>query len=344
MDSQSRLVVSVVIPTFRRPKLLDRCLSAVLAQDIEPSHFEVIVCDDAEDGATYRQVACWQTRAAVRGTTMRYIPVRGVHGPAAARNAGWRVAQGEIIAFTDDDCVPAAAWLRAGLAVIGAGNADARGSGCDEYVETIDGVSGRVVVPLTQTPTDYERNEARLAHADFVTANCFYRRDALAAVGGFDEHYTLAWREDSDLQFRLLDRGARLVTSTEAIVLHPVRPAPWGVSITQQRKSMFNALLYKQHPRRYRASIQPRPPWRYYATVGALIGGATGLFIGRRRLAWLSLSAWAALTIAFCARRLDGTSHAPSHVIEMLATSIVIPPLAVFWRLRGALKFRIWFL
>ena len=343
MDSQ-RPVVSVVIPTFRRPELLDRCLRAVIAQDIAPSHFEVIVSDDAEDGATCRQIAVWTTRAAERGTTVRYIPVRGVHGPAAARNAGWRVARGEVIAFTDDDCVPSATWLRAGVAAIGARGGDACESGCTEYFATIDGVSGRVVVPLAQTTTDYERNEAQLAHADFVTANCFYRRDALETVGGFDEHYTLAWREDSDLQFRLLDRGARLVTSPEAIVLHPVRPAPWGVSITQQRKSMYNALLYKQHPRRYRASIQPRPPWRYYATVGALAGAAIGLLIKRRRLARVSLSAWAALTLAFCARRLDGTSHAPSHVIEMLATSVVIPPLAVFWRLRGALKFRVWFL
>ncbi len=273
-------------------------------------------------------MARWAERVAARGGTLRCVATAGGRGPAAARNAGWRAAGGEVIAFTDDDCVPEPGWLSAGVAALADGAV---------------GASGRIVMPLPAVPTDYERNAAGLTRGEFVTANCFYRREALAAVGGFDERFTMAWREDSDLFFTLLERGGRLVFAPNAVVVHPVRPAHWGVSLGQQRKSLFNALLYKKHPTLYRQRIQRAPPWAYYGTVGAglvAIGGA----VGGRRVglggAWL----WLALTGRFCAKRLRGTSRAPRHVAEMVLTSALIPPLAVSWRLRGAVKFRVLFL
>lgn len=325
------LTVSVVVPTFKRPELLDRCLSALLAQDIAPHRYEVLVADDAACAETCAQVAGWSAFAGERNRRVRYVAVRGAHGPAAARNAGWRAAQGDIIAFTDDDCLPAPGWLRAGLAALAAD-------------ETIAGVSGKLIVPLTGAPTDYERNAAHLESAEFVTANCFYRRDALERAGGFDERFPLAWREDTDLQYRLLAAGAHLVCAHDAVVVHPVRPARWGVSIGQQRKSMYNALLYKKHPLLYRERIQARPPLRYYAIVGALLTAGISAARGRRDTAALAALLWLALTGDFCRQRLRGTSREPRHVAEMAVTSAVIPPLSVYWRLRGALTYRVWFL
>jgi GT2 family glycosyltransferase len=53
------------------------------------------------------------------------------------------------------------------------------------------------------------------------------RRSALIEVGGFDERFKRAWREDSDLQFALLDKG-RIARCEEAVVEHPVRAEAWG--------------------------------------------------------------------------------------------------------------------
>lgn len=329
--------VSVVVPTCRRPDLLGRCLDALLAQDLPGDSFEIIVSDDAACANTCRQLIAWMERACEQGIRLRYVPVAGARGPAAARNAGWRTARGVIIAFTDDDCIPAPDWLSKGLAAFGLETRPAS-------ERRVDGACGRLVVPLPDTPTDYQRNAAQLQYATFVTANCFYRRDMLASVGGFDERFRMAWREDSDLHFRLMQKGARLIEVGDAVVTHPIRPAPWGVSVGQQRKSMYNALLYKKHPALYRTYIQRTPPWRYYATVGALGGVALGLVARRRRLAGLAAALWLGLTVELCARRLRGVSHAPAHIAEMVVTSLVIPPLAVFWRLRGAVRFRVWFL
>jgi glycosyltransferase involved in cell wall biosynthesis len=319
------LRASVVVPTHRRRELLTRCVAALRAQDFDPAAYEILVADDENSPRTRQLVEHWATAP---GAAVRYLPVTQAHGPAAARNAGWRAARGAIIAFTDDDCIPQRAWLRHGVAA---------------FTEHIDAAWGKLVMPVSAAPTDYERDAARLAESPFVTANCFVRRSALAALGGFDERFAVAWREDSDLFFSLLERNATVAYVSQAVVVHPVRPAPWGVSVTQQRKNLYNALLYKKHPRLYRERIQSAPPWRYYGIVSALLMGVGGVLGARWGLALGAAGVWLTMTGRFCVQRLQHTSHALGHVLEMLVTSAVIPPVAVYWRLRGALTFRVLF-
>jgi len=344
--------ISVVVPTFKRSEMLIRCLAALMAQDYDAQAYEIIIADDAACAETRQVVESWttgRTRPYPRHT-LRYVPVTGNHGPAAARNTGWRTASGDIIAFTDDDCIPTPGWLSAGLAA---------------FTDGVLGVSGRLIVPLERIPTDYERNAAQLATSEFVTANCFYQRSCLEAIGGFDENFTSAWREDSDLIFTLWRRfgsdaaGERasepgkiveatlsspFVHAPDAIVIHPLRPAQWGISLRQQRKSMFNALLYKKHPRLYRQKVQATPPLHYYGILGSLLAFMLGIFSRNERLAFIAACLWLLLTGRFCLSRLQHTSSHPLHQAEMLVTSVLIPPLAIFWRIRGALKFRVFFL
>jgi GT2 family glycosyltransferase len=243
-------------------------------------------------------------------------------GPAVARNRGWRKARAPLVAFTDDDTVPDADWL-------------ARGVDALERDPGAEAACGRVVMPVPERPTDYERDAQGLERAEFVTANCFCRRRTLERLGGFDERFPLAWREDSDLHFRLLESGARIVREPRAVVVHPVRPAPWGVSLSQQRKSMFDALLFKKHPRLYRERIGPRLRWDYCLITLSLVFAF---------LSPLLAALWVLLTARFAVKRLKGASHSPSHIVEMLVTSAVIPPVALYWRLRGALRYRTAFL
>lgn len=321
------LRVSVVVPTYRRPELLGRCLAALAAQSMATDSYEVIVADDAASDATRRQV---EEFAHNNLLAIRYVPIIGAHGPAAARNAGWRAAQAPIVAFTDDDTRPDVGWLNAGVGVL-------------ERDPELAAVTGQVIVPLPWRPTDYQRNEAGLETAAFVTANCFCRRDILASLGGFDERFTSAWREDSDLHFRLLERGAKIQKVPEALVVHPVRPAPWGVSLRMQRKSQFDALLYKKHPALYRQHIRRWPPLDYYGIVLAVVTVFLAAILGAWLTCGVAFALWTVLMTRFLARRLRGTSRAPAHVLEMVCTSLFIPFLSVFWRLYGAVRFRVWF-
>jgi GT2 family glycosyltransferase len=324
----ARLQVSVVVPTRGRTALLERCLAALTRQSLPPACYEIIVVDDSPGHESARQVALWRTRYAQAGPRILYIANAGARGPAGARNRGWRAARAPIIAFTDDDTMPSSTWLEQGLDAFGA---------------EVDALCGRIEMPLPATPTDYQRSAGRLEEAEFVTANCFCRKTVLEALGGFDERFTAPWREDSDLHFRLLDMGARVVRAPRALVVHPVRPAPWGVSLREASKIVFDALLYKKHPRLYRERIQAAPRWDYYLTVAALLASLAGLLADSPALAVAAGLLWLVLTARFCARRLAGTVKSASHVAEMVVTSALIPPLAVFWRLAGAIRYRVRF-
>lgn len=315
---------SVVVPTCRRRLLLDRCLSALLTQTLPPSEYEVIVCDDAGE-----MDLAWFVREAARRFgrfDVRCLAPGAARGPAAARNRGWRAACADVVAFTDDDCIPAPDWLEAGL----------------EGLQDLDAAQGRIIVPLRETPTDYELNTSGLEQAACATANFFCRRRALESVRGFDERFRRAWREDSDLHFTLVEAGFNVGRVPRSVVVHPVRPASWGVGLTIQSNSFYDALLYKKHPALYR-DVVGGPPWRYYAAVFCLAVGALGWSAGASSLRRIA-AVWAAWTLWFCARRLRRTSKRPAHVLEMAVTSVLLPPMAIYWRLRGAMTFKVRFL
>lgn len=321
---------SIVVPTYRRSRELERCLHALARQTLPAGDYEIVIADDALSAATRALCVQWQRRLGERGgPELRYCTPARHGGPAAARNAGSRIARGGVLAFTDDDTVPDERWLERALAAFERG---------------ADAAWGPIVVPLGPAPTDYERDAARLADAPFVTANCFCAKPLFDALGGFDERFTTAWREDSDLWFRLIAAGARIVHVCGAVVVHPVRPAGWSVALRQQRKILFDALLFKKHPVLYREHIRARPRWDYYAIVLALavMLGAAGS--GAANAALGAGALWFACTAAFCLRRLAHVRKSPAHVVQIVVTSTAIPPLAVFWRMFGALKFRVAFL
>jgi len=327
--SGAPLRVSVVVPTYKRPRMLARCLAALVMQSLPPAAYEIIVCDDGCDVDTYEVIASRAAELEAAGYRIVYVPVIDTRGPAGARNRGFSVSRGEIIAFTDDDTVPDRRWLERGLAAMRDG---------------ASAVSGRIQVPLPADPTDYELDAAGLSRSEFATANCFVHRDVFELAGGFDTRFTSAWREDSDLQFSILRAGGTIERADDAVVLHPVRPAHFGVSVSQQRKSQFDALLYKKHRMLYRTRVTPRRPWLYYAIVGCGAAALLASMSGSPPFAIVFGVAWAALTASFAWQRLRATSHAAPHVVEMIVTSVAIPPLSLFWRLYGALKFRVAFL
>ncbi|HSQ03393.1 MAG TPA: glycosyltransferase family A protein, partial [Burkholderiales bacterium] len=310
-----------------RTRLLRRCLNALLRQSLPVDRYEIIVVDDGPAEATRHVVEMFGAQPGA--PRIRYVvPAAGKRGPAAARNAGWQAAAAPLIAFTDDDTIPARDWLVTGLA------------GLHEWAAA---AAGRVKVPLPEQPSDWQLSSAGLDGAEFVTANCFVRRAALVTVGGFDESFRRPWREDSDLYFSLLNKGYRVVSVPTSVVVHPVRSAPWGVSLRVQRNMFFDALLYKKHPHLYRAKISQAPPVLYYAVVGALAIALGSAATGHAGITLLASGAWLGWTLWFAAQRLRGTRRDMSHVIEMLVTSAAIPPLAVFWRVAGAFRFRVLF-
>ncbi|MCE7042852.1 glycosyltransferase family 2 protein [Dyadobacter sp. CY312] len=323
--------LSIVIPTYRRVTLLRRVLEAIQAQTFPLQDYEVIIVSDGPDELT--EALAKEMMQNDFGPHTRFYSLPKKQGPAAARNAGWRMSEGELIVFTDDDCIPESDWLQA---YHNAYNLHEKDSPVC--------FTGKVYVPVRPFPTDYEKNVANLSTAEFITANCACNREALTMVNGFDEEFPIAWREDSDLQFKFLRSGIYIIHVPDAITCHPVREAHWGVSITDQRKSMFNALLFKKHPDLYKKRISSGPVWSYYLIIFLSLVSVCALLIGATTIFLISLAGWALLIASFIVHRLRGTDSSFSHRLEMVVTSLVIPYLSVYWTLRGSWKYKVFFL
>jgi len=318
--------ISIVVPTYRRPQYLSRCLNALTRQVFDRAAYEIIVVSDGPDTDTQLALLEYVCRPCLQ---VRYLALDRKRGPAAARNTGWRAAKGRWIAFTDDDCIPHEYWLRELYHRAQALPGDAAFA-----------LTGKTCVPLSADPTDHERNIANLETAEFITANCLCSRAALEQTGGFDERFTMAWREDSDLQFNFMDRQIPIYAVPAARVVHPVRRRPWAGCMRDEKKGVFNALLYKKWPRFYRERIEQRPLWHYYLVVLSVALLAAGMLSASPWLAWGGLLTWAVLTLRFAWLRLRHTSRSVSHVSEMIVTSAFIPLLSVGYRLYGAFRYK----
>lgn len=321
------VTVSIIVPTYQRPKLLINCLKALLLQKFDKKDYEIIVVSDGPDDQTRQIARKWER---YRYPSIRYLTLPVKKGPAAARNYGWLNAKGRIIAFTDDDCLPHAYWLHE-IAV-----------NCNPSEDVA--LTGKVIVPISKRPTDYEHNAAHLQTADFITANCACTKSALIKAGGFDEQFSMAWREDSDLEFKLINNNIAIKKIESAVVVHPVRSSSWGASVKEQKKTMYNALLYKKHPTLYRKRIRQKTPVLYYCIIAAFLMMIAGLVSRQHSLILVGSAGWLGLTLYFIFKRLYVTKLSPGHIAEMIVTSFVIPFVSVFWQWYGAVKYRVLFI
>jgi histidinol-phosphate phosphatase family protein len=168
-----------------------------------------------------------------------------------------------------------------------------------------------------------------------------YRLAVLRAVGGFDERFPRAFREDADLALRVENAGFALGTGSRRII-HPVRPAPWNASIKQQRGNADDVLMTRLHGRdwwtRAQAPVGRRAKHLWITGAGV---AALGLAAARRRPAAVAAAlAWAAGTAQFARLRIEPGPRDRDEITRMAVTSVAIPPVAVFHWLRGLVVHR----
>ena len=318
---------SVVIPTLGRTTLHE-CLGALAASSGPPP--ERILLVDDRPWSTAQPPPELDTGALgdeLRARTT-VVPTGGL-GPAAARNSGWRRVSSPWTVFLDDDVRVSRDWRERLAADLSAAPGSA------------GAVQGVIEVPLPRNRplTDWERGTAGLAEALWITADMAYRTEALRHTGGFDERFTRAFREDSDLALRVLDSGwsiRRGARRTE----HPVRAASRWASLRSQRGNADDALMAAVHGPYWRTrAAAPRGRIRRHTAITA--AGCTGLLLaasGHRRAGGLALSVWAAGTAEFSWARIAPGPRDRRETLTMLATSALIPPAAVWHRIRGELR------
>jgi len=196
--------ISVIIPAFNEIEVLPSCLDALMRQDY-PAGLEIIVVDDGStDGSA------------------EYARSRGIkvvrqdnRGPGPARNAGANIASGELLVFTDADCIPDPDFVRALVKPL----EDPRISGSmGVFYSAQKSLTARFI---QQEASERYRKEGRVLYIDWVaTYAACYRKDVFLRYGGFTTDKKMICSEDAELSFRLAEEGCKMVLAPQARCRH----------------------------------------------------------------------------------------------------------------------------
>lgn len=215
--------VSIIVPTFNGGHRISKCLEALISQT-GGKRAEIIVVDDGSTDGTYGVVSAHPGVRVIRQENA---------GPAAARNRGANDAQGDILLFTDDDCVPNSDWLLSMLAPFADPNVvGAKGV----YMTRQHQLTARFV------QLEYEdkyRNLARVENIDFIdTYSAAFRRKQFLEVKGYDTSFPVACAEDVELSFRMSAKGWVMKFVPDAAVYH-THPSSLGWYLRKKYKFAF---------------------------------------------------------------------------------------------------------
>lgn len=249
--------ISVVVCSHNGAATIDDCLAGVT--ELDYPDFEAIVVDDGSSD---------ETAALAR----RHPDVRVIHvehgGLSRARNVGLAAADGEIVAYLDDDACPDRDWLR--YLATSFAHTDHAGIGGPNIPPPTERLLERAIAGGPGGPIHVLLTDTLAEH--IPGCNMAFRRAALEAVGGFDERFHVAG-DDVDLCWRLQQTGATLGFSPAAVVEHRPRPTLRAYWRQQRGYGRAEALLERKWPERYNAG-------GHLTWTGRVYGGSAG---GHRR-------------------------------------------------------------
>jgi glycosyltransferase involved in cell wall biosynthesis len=245
------MFISVVIPTYNRRQILEKCLEALEKQDPsgEIENYEVVVIDDGSTDGT----PDWLRQNASRFPHVCVVEQQH-GGPAEGRNRGVDHAQGDVIVFIDSDLVVTASFL--------ACHARALSRHWNRNGNHLCFTYGAVINTANFEHPTKERHKLRdLSWAYFATGNVAIDREVLERSGLFDIGFRLYGWEDLELGERLRQMDVELVKCPEAVGYH-WHPAfrldqiPDLIRVERERARM-GLVFYRKHPsRRVRFIIQ----------------------------------------------------------------------------------------
>ncbi|MGF1601884.1 MAG: glycosyltransferase family 2 protein [Thermosynechococcaceae cyanobacterium] len=254
---------SIVIPTYNRLPILQKCLKALVNQDLQAEHrYEVVVVDDGSTDGTVE----WLLHQ--RPSVQLYEQAH--QGAAAARNLGVKNAKGDTIIFIDSDLVVTDVFLSAHAEALTTAQARLKHGRIFTY--------GRVINTCNfDDPTTEPYTLTDFSAAYFATGNVAIARHWLEEAGLFDEQFQQYGWEDLELGVRLKKWGLKLVKAPEAVGYHWHPPFALsdipGLIDQEMQRGRMGLLFYQKHPS-WNVRMMIQMTWIHQLLWGGLtIGG-----------------------------------------------------------------------
>ncbi|OIP76186.1 MAG: family 2 glycosyl transferase [Oscillatoriales cyanobacterium CG2_30_44_21] len=263
---------SIIIPTYNRLPILQKCLMAMEAQDFTQD-YEIVVVDDGSTDGTIDFLQTHQTEF----PHVRLFQ-QSHEGAAIARNTGIDVAKGEIIVFIDSDLVVTPTFLSSHAKVI-AGHQQAFTYG--SVINTNN----------FEAPTSAQVKLQDISTAFFATGNVAIAKHWLIKAGKFDTSFRQYGWEDLELGVRLKNLGLKLIKCPEAVGYHwhpafTIDQLPRLVDVEAQRGRM-GVVFYQKHPT-WEVRMMIQMTWLHVLLWGTLsLGGLLNERSLRPFLKWL---------------------------------------------------------
>jgi len=224
--------VSVVIPAYNCSSTIAQCIQSILDQTVP--NVELIVVDDGSTDQTLQIIKSYSNVICITQKNS---------GPAIARNVGFKQAKGQIVFFTDSDCIAQSDWVKRALPHFQDSQV---GAVCGSY--GIANPKSRLARCVHQ---EVQYRHAKLMPTypkSFGSYNVAVRKDVFGQLGGFNESYRRASGEDNDLSYRLLALGYRIYFEPRALVDH-FHPTSARKYLSEQfRHGFWRVYMYRAHP------------------------------------------------------------------------------------------------
>jgi len=224
--------VSIVVPSYNDTDDLEKCLEALNMQTVRDD-LEIVVSLDGGDQLP--------SRVAVKADRV----VQGGHsGPAGARNRGWKASTGDLVLFSDSDCIPFPDWADQMVRALN--------SGADAVKGVYSDGGARIIQRLAQIEFDerYKLLSKYLTIDMIDTYSAGYRRSVLERTGGFDESFPFPDHEDVDLSYRMAGEGYVLRFAPEAKVSHRHRDSWRAYFLMKFSRGRWRMKILRRYPRK----------------------------------------------------------------------------------------------
>lgn len=234
--------VTIVVPVYNGEENIENCIKSLLNQKYPKENLEIIIVDNNSTD---------NTAEIIKRYPVKYL-AEIKQGVCYARNRGLKEATGDLLAYTDSDCIADENWI----AMLASNFKSSSIGGVGGHLASVesDNLIEKYIAHREILTQEKMFQDKPFSPPFFITANVMYRTEALKKIGGFDNFFTISG-EDADLAWRVVDEGYSLLLEEKAIVYHKHR-----ANLKKFCKQMFgygigSAAIFKKYRHRFGATL-----------------------------------------------------------------------------------------